>query len=147
MKKFPDLPPIWLFGHMGAALLLGQVPLGVFASPPATTLGRALVALGLGVVIWSAWWFWRKRTAIEPGHRPTALIVEGPYRINRNPIYTGMLVILFGFALTVGTVPALLPCISFPLIITARFIRDEEAGLREVFGSAAEDYVARSRRW
>jgi protein-S-isoprenylcysteine O-methyltransferase Ste14 len=61
------------------------------------------------------WWFWRKKTTIEPHHTPTALIVEGPYRLSRNPIYLALLALLAGYVLRLGSLG---PC-SCPLPITS----------------------------
>ena len=147
MSRFPDLPPVWFVGHLVASYVLGLIPFGDISGEGSILMGRAIIVLGIMLIGWSAWWFWRKKTTIEPGHTPTTLIVEGPYRINRNPIYTGMLLVLVGFAITEGTVLALLPCITFPMIITSRFVEGEEDALREAFGEEAESYIARTRRW
>lgn len=141
----PDLPPVWLAGHMAAAWGLANiVPLWRFDAGPA---GRLVIALGLALVLWSAWWFWRKRTPIEPRHTPRALIVEGPYRLNRNPIYTGLVIILAGWALGLGALSALLTVPILPWVLTRRFIAPEEAALHAAFGREAERYLARTRRW
>ena len=102
---------------------------------------------GLALVGWSATWFLRRRTSIEPRRRPEALITEGPYRLNRNPIYTGMTTCLVGWALWLGSPLALVPAAAFPLVITRRFILGEEAALRDAFGDDAAAWFASSRRW
>jgi len=141
-----DLPPVWLAVHVAAAAGLDAVaPLLRFDVGPWP--GAVLCAAGFAVILWSAVFFGLKRTPIEPRHAPKVLIVEGPYRINRNPIYTGMLGILAGAGLLLGSLGALLPCLTFPVLITRRFIENEEAALRDAFGDAAEAWIARSRRW
>jgi len=141
----PDLPPLWLAGHMAAAWALARwLPLWRFDAGAA---GRVVIVLGVALILWSAWWFWRKRTPIEPRHTPRALIVEGPYRLNRNPIYTGLVVILAGWALSLGALSALLTVPVLPVVLTRRFISPEEAALRAAFGAEAERYLTRSRRW
>ena len=141
----PDLPPVWLALFALVAWGLGRwVPLIRFDVAP---LGRILIWAALALIVWSAIWFWRKKTPIEPGHAPKALIVEGPYRINRNPIYTGLAVILLGFGLNQGALTALVPAVAFPVLITRRFILPEEAMLRGAFGEEAEVYIAKTRRW
>lgn len=145
LKGFPDLPPVWALGvwlaqQAGARWL----PLAAF---DAGWIGGALVAGGLALILWAAIWFRRKRTPIEPHHRPKALIVEGPYRINRNPIYTGLAIILVGTGLNAGALSALLLAAAFPIIATRRFAIPEEAGLRAAFGAEADRYIAATRRW
>ncbi|MEM8869990.1 MAG: methyltransferase [Pseudomonadota bacterium] len=145
LKLSPDMPPVWLALFALVAWALGRfVPVVTF---DVAIVGRIAIWLGIAIIVWSAFWFWRKKTPIEPGHAPKALIVEGPYRINRNPIYTGLAIILLGFALNQGALSALLPALLFPLLITRRFILAEEAMLREGFGAEAECYIGRTRRW
>jgi len=91
-----------------------------------------LAVAGVVLVVWSALWFRRVQTPLDPRDTPTALVVEGPYRINRNPIYTGMTVVLLALALYLGAVSALISVVIFPLIIDLRFVRREERVLRAV---------------
>ncbi len=144
MKGFPDLPPIWAIGAALAAWLLATyLPIVTFPRG----IGRFFIIAGLGLILWSAWWFRKKGTPIEPRAKPRALIVEGPYRINRNPIYTGLILMVLGYAIGLGAVSALLPAIVFPIIIHRRFVLPEEAELRETFGPEAEAYFRSTRRW
>ena len=144
IRGFPDLPPIWAAGMaLGAWALAWTVPLAALPSAPAWPS----IAAGVGLILWAAWWFRVRRTTIEPHRAPRALIVEGPFRVNRNPIYTGMTLILFGWAFLLGAASALLPAALFPLLITRRFIPGEEAALRQAFGAEAEAYFAATRRW
>jgi protein-S-isoprenylcysteine O-methyltransferase Ste14 len=110
-------------------------------------MGLILAGAGLALILWAALWFLRKRTPIEPHHAPKALIVEGPYRINRNPIYTGLVLMLLGWGLWLGALSALAPAAVFAAVVDRRFVRSEEAALRSVFGGEAERYFAATRRW
>ena len=145
LKGFPDLPPIWALGiYLLQRAFAAWLPVVRFDAGRAGTI---LIAAGLGVILWAAVWFWRKRTPIEPHHVPKALIVEGPYRLNRNPIYTGLAVILIGTGLNAGALTAVLAAALFPVVITRRFAIPEEAGLRAAFGAEADRYIAATRRW
>lgn len=146
MKGFPDLPPVWLLGSAVISWLLARlIPVVVLDLP--SWLGWALVALGL---IWAgsaAGLFLQKNTPVEPRNTPSVLLVDYHFRINRNPIYTGMTVMLLGWAVVLGAITAFFPVLAFPIIITRRFILDEEKALRDTFGQQATDYLGRSRRW
>lgn len=145
MRLSPDLPPIWTAALAALAWALARwVPILRFDLDP---LGRVVLWLGVALILWSAVWFAIKWTPIEPGHKPKALIVEGPYRLNRNPIYTGLVLVLAGYALGLGALSALLPVPVLPLILTRRFIRSEETALIDAFGAAGRDWIARTRRW
>lgn len=147
MKGFPDLPPIWF------VLFLG-LNWGIASSIPGLTPGAllngiswVLIGAGLGLILWAAIWFWRRKTTIEPHHSPTALIVEGPYRLSRNPIYLGLAVILLGAVIGRGQPLCLALVPLFIWILNARFAVPEERGLIEAFGSEAEAYLQATRRW
>lgn len=148
MKGFPDLPPLWLFAFMAAAWGIAQaVPPSGANSDLMRIGGRICVGVGLGVIFWSAWWFWRKRTTIEPHHTPGTLIVEGPYRLSRNPIYLGLVLILWGYSCGLGSVLALVLTPIFIIVLTRRFAIPEERALVEAFGAEGEAYLAATRRW
>lgn len=146
MKNFFDIPPVWaLAAGISSWLLAMLIPVLTVQIPLLVSI--LIAALGFAIAGWSAIWFLRKKTTIEPRHVPSTLITEGPFRINRNPIYTGMALVLLGFAFWLGDIVALIPVIIFPIIITRRFIKDEETQLRKAFGTDADAYIAASRRW
>ncbi|RMA43263.1 methyltransferase family protein [Rhodophyticola porphyridii] len=148
MKGFTDLPPIWLAGFLFLAWFLARaLPLVTAFGPVFRVAGGVMALAGLALIVWSAIWFARKKTTIEPHHDPQVLIVEGPYTYSRNPIYLGMLMILTGFVLWLGVLsPVLLP-VLFVAVLTRRFIEPEEERLIGAFGLEARRYLQRTRRW
>ena len=144
-RDFPDLPPVWAAGTLGLQCIAAWlVPIRGFA---ADRIGWFLVAAGLGLVGWAALKFRRHRTTIEPRETPAHLIVEGPFRINRNPIYTGIALAVIGGTFIWGGPAGMIVAALYPLLVTRRFILPEEAALRAAFGEKAESYIARTRRW
>ena len=147
-RDFPDIPPMWALGVLAVQWGLSRVlPVVRIDGAATTALGWALVAAGFGLALWAALWFRRKRTSIEPRDRPTALIVEGPFRARRNPIYTGMALVLIGAGLLLGALSSLVAAFAFPWIVTRRFVLGEEEALVAAFGEQARRYLARTRRW
>lgn len=146
MKGFPDLPPIWAFAVAVLAIFLSRVFPIIFLPTPAI-MSWILITAGFVLIIWSAIYFLRKKTPIEPHHTPTTLIVEGPYKVSRNPIYLGMFLGLLGVAFWSNTLVALLIVVFFPFVITVRFIAQEEATLRAQFADEAEAYLSSTGRW
>lgn len=148
MKGFPDLPPLWLAAFMALAWAMAQyVPLLSTPSGTLRGLGIAVAIAGFGVVAWSALWFARKRTTIEPHHTPRTLIVEGPYALSRNPIYLAMLMILTGQVLWQGSLSPVVLLPIFLIILTRRFAIPEEQGLVTAFGEEGRAYLQATRRW
>jgi protein-S-isoprenylcysteine O-methyltransferase Ste14 len=146
MKEFPDLPPIWFLGCGAVSWLLARwLPVAALDLPD--WIGWTLFGLGFVWAGSAAALFLKRKTPVEPRMTPKILLVDYHFRVNRNPIYTGLTIMLLGWAIVLGAATAFLPVLAFPVIITRRFIRDEERGLRDAFGGRAEDYLGRSRRW
>jgi len=148
LKGFPDLPPIWLALFLSLTWLLATyLPLVTVFGPVLRAVGWLLMLAAFALVGWAAYWFWAKRTTIEPHHDPGRLIVEGPYRLSRNPIYLALLAILVGYVLSKGALsPVPLP-VLFHWVLSRRFVLPEEAALRRAFGSEAVRYLQDTRRW
>jgi protein-S-isoprenylcysteine O-methyltransferase Ste14 len=116
--------------------------------PGARTLGWALliagfVAIGLPGIIALR----RAGTSPNPRRPTTALVVTGPYRFTRHPLYLSMTIIYAGLALAVNAVVALvlLP-VAVALIDRGPMVR-EERYMEQKFGDAYRAYKARVRRW
>lgn len=143
-----ELPPVWLVAFMAAGWWLArELPLLSFESAASLWIGRALIAAGLGLMIWSAVHFRRAKTSIIPRETASALVTGGPYRFSRNPIYLGDLIILFGWGISLGALSPLLIAPLFVPVINARFIKGEEAMLRREFPDAFAEWSATVRRW
>ena len=123
---------------------------------PIIALGKpfdiALAMLTIVLVIGSVWFAsaairtlgkqWSIAARLVEGHK---LITEGPYRIVRNPIYTGMFGMLLATGLAISHWIGLLIAIIVFAIGTAIRVRSEERLLRGAFGEEFEEY-ARSVR-
>lgn len=148
MKGFPDLPPLWLALFCILAWFLGtELPIYSVASPGLRATGAVLSVLGLCLIAWAAIWFHRSGTTIEPHHTPSVLILDGPFRFSRNPIYLGMAMILTGLVLWYGALSAVILPGIFISVISLRFAIPEENRLIETFGDDARAYLERTRRW
>ncbi|NHB85534.1 isoprenylcysteine carboxylmethyltransferase family protein [Tessaracoccus sp. HDW20] len=76
----------------------------------------------------------------------TSLIVTGPNRLTRNPIYLGFAGLLTAHALWRATPAALLPVAGFVAALTPQIGHEEEALLTR-FGDDYGSYVRRVPRW
>ncbi|HVX81061.1 MAG TPA: methyltransferase [Devosiaceae bacterium] len=111
-------------------------------------LGVLLIVAGLALAIWGVATFRIAGTQLAP-HAAThrALVVEGPFRYSRNPIYLGLLLILVGLPLTAGNALQLLAPIIFFFAIDRLYIPYEESTMARQFGAEYEAYRQRVRRW
>ena len=83
---------------------------------------------------------WAVAARLVEGHK---LITEGPYRIVRNPIYTGMFGMLVAAGLALRHFVGLIPAVVLFAIGTVIRVRSEEKLLRGAFGQQFEDYAKR----
>ncbi|NIO84348.1 MAG: hypothetical protein GTN53_27945, partial [Candidatus Aminicenantes bacterium] len=77
----------------------------------------------------SARLFARAETAIRPFEESTTLVRSGMYRVTRNPMYLGMVLVLLGIALILGSLSTFLLIPLFAWLIQSLFIVHEEAML------------------
>lgn len=148
MVKRVIYPPIWLVFGLVAIFALNELMPGMrFTSSGFQILGGVVIFLGLLLLLLAGGLFKRAGTDLVPFKNVSALVTTGIYRLTRNPMYLGMTAILLGCALTVGAALALLVPPVFMVIIELRFIRPEEAMLRELFPEDFPQYCSRVRRW
>jgi protein-S-isoprenylcysteine O-methyltransferase Ste14 len=83
---------------------------------------------------------WSLGARLIEGHK---LITEGPYRLVRNPIYTGMFGMLLATGLAVSHWVGLLIAIVVYAVGTVIRVRSEEKLLRGAFGAEFDSYARR----
>ena len=127
---------------LGVWLLVGPVPAWLdrrwlpYGSPLAW-LGLALLALGLGWTVWARRRLgreWSGRVTLKQDH---VLIQDGPYRLSRHPIYTGILAGFAGTALALGRWRGL---VAFVLLLVA-FLRKSVAEERLLAARFPDQYA------
>jgi protein-S-isoprenylcysteine O-methyltransferase Ste14 len=141
------MPPVYLLAAILAMIALHMLLPGGSLPPLWRWLGLAPLLGGLLLGALAARLFRRHDTTIKPGQVSNRLMVEGPYRFTRNPIYVGMVLVLAGIALLLGAAtPWLIPLV-FVWLIASNVIPVEEVMLEERFGREYHDYRERVRRW
>jgi protein-S-isoprenylcysteine O-methyltransferase Ste14 len=148
VRKTKMLPPIWFLLCLIVMFVLHLlVPIARLVPEPWNWLGVIAIIAGVALAFTSAGLFRRHGTGVVPFSPVTHLVLDGPYRFTRNPMYLGMVITLSGAAIMFGTLSPWLPIPLFAWWINHRFIAQEEVMLEEHFGA---DYVAfkkRVRRW
>ncbi len=146
---FRILPPVAL----GVPLAVGLVITAAVGDPISIEgsvtrwLGGVLAVV---FVLWNGWTLWvmaRNRTAILPGGATALIVQSGPFRLSRNPLYVGLVVLDVAVALLAQSFWAL---VFVPIGVLALWwgaIRPEEHYLSGKFGPEYEEYRARVRRW
>src|SRR6266481_7716539 len=104
--------------------------------------GLGLVGLGLALVLWCLVTFaFVGRGTAAPFDPPRKLVVVGPYRFVRNPIYIGAVVAMLGAAMFLGSGWLLLYSLVVLIVTHILVILYEEPHLRGVFGQPYDDYL------
>lgn len=137
--------PVWL-GTLGLYLLRPELLAPVTLTLPVGLrwVGLAVAAAGVGLLAWvhqslGVWFSHRLR--IREGH---ALIMVGPYKTVRHPMYTAFLMISGGLFLASALLPIGVVVLGGVIaVIWSRTPREEQL-LTEAFGDEYRRYVART---
>ncbi len=145
--RVPRIPPFLLFvaaaaGQHALARSRRVTPASAVAAAP---LGAAAGWLGVG----SLREFLRWRTSVNPHDvsAPSVLVVTGPNRVTRNPMYVALAALLGAHAIVRRSVAAAGPAAAFVVLIDRSQIPAEEAALHAAFGADFEQYRASVPRW
>jgi protein-S-isoprenylcysteine O-methyltransferase Ste14 len=143
-------PPLIYAGGFAAAYGAHRLlPIRLWGEPAPveSLLGWGLLVAGVLLAVSAAYLFRRAGTTPNPAKPASALVIWGPYRFTRNPMYVGMTTLYFGAALLLNDP---WPLAFLPVVIALvqrRVIAREEAYLERKFGDAYRAYKARVRRW
>ena len=144
------------------ALVLG-LPGDLGLPGPVRLLGLGLIGYGIGMLAWvvrfrgagamlrSTWIMLLKlsrQVSLEvPAGRTEPLVVAGPYRLVRHPLYSGVDGLAFGFAVLGDRPWAYLAAFLLALWFAVVLAPFEERELRALFGHAYAEYMGSVRRF
>jgi len=146
--RFP--PPLVYAGGFAAGYGAHRLlPLRLWPEPTAvqSLLGWGLLVAGVLLAVSSAFLFRRAGTTPNPMKPTSALVLWGPYRFTRNPMYVGLAVLYIGGTLLLND---LWPLAFLPVVLALMqryVIAREETYLERKFGDEYRAYKARVRRW
>jgi protein-S-isoprenylcysteine O-methyltransferase Ste14 len=138
---------------LAAAACMGALhrwlPLGHWIAAPWSRLGAFPGAVAIAIVVAALRSFQRARTTVNPmdPSKATQLVTDGVFRISRNPMYLGLLLLLTGWALWLGSASVWLVPPLFAITITLLQIIPEERALGRLFGAQYLAYRDSVARW
>ncbi len=142
------LPPTYFLGAIFLALLCHyMVPLHQFISFPWCLLGLGPLVIGVALNLLADQAFKQHDTTVKPFETSTELVTRGVFNISRNPMYLGMVLILFGIAFLLGSVTPFTVTLALAVLLDRMFIRSEEQMLEATFGEQFRQYRKEVRRW
>lgn len=151
-----------MFRHLLSILLLPFVvtvviPTVILSSTNVTTpsensllvfAGGLCLFVGFCLFGWCVWLFARVgKGTLAPWDPTKNMVAVGPYQYVRNPMISGVALILIGDALLWGSVAVGVWAGVFILINHLYFLLSEEAGLEKRFGEGYRQYKANVPRW
>ena len=115
---------------------------------PLGLLGLLALTLGVTFYLWCAWDFASAgRGTPAPIDPPRMLVARGLYRVVRNPMYVGVLLILIGESIIFSS----LAILQYTLVVWLMFhlfvVFYEEPTLRKKFGATYDEYRKSVSRW
>ncbi|MFD6812657.1 methyltransferase family protein [Enteractinococcus coprophilus] len=138
-------PPVLAAVAFGVQILLSEKR----ASSKGSRIAGAIIGGGAGLLMGGAVLeFRRYHTTVNPETLDTStLVVSGPNRLTRNPMYLGLAGVLTAHAVWRRSWPALIPVALFAAVIDRTQIPAEEAVLQQRFGIEFKRYRAVTPRW
>ena len=123
----------------GALALRWPIPITVsgLASVP-------MMAIGVGITAWAVFHFLKVKGTPVPFNPPPTLVESGPYKYARNPMLTGVFLLLFGIGFAIRS-PSLV-LIFTPLYVLANVWELKEIEEPELLRRLGEDYLAYRKR-
>lgn len=145
------IPPV-IVGFMTAALSWAAakaLPRFDISGPGLRFAAAGCAVAGAVVSLMGIAAFRRAKTTVNP-MKPgsaSALVATGIYRVSRNPMYLGFLLILIAWAAFLGNAISLLVPAAFVLYMNRFQIQPEEKALAASFGDQYAAYKSAVRRW
>jgi protein-S-isoprenylcysteine O-methyltransferase Ste14 len=142
------IPPlVYLVGVVIGSLVNIWLPTKVVPGPVAWVIGGVLMLCGAVLAASAIFTFRSVSTTVRPDRAASRLVIAGPYKITRNPMYLGLASVYLGIAIAEQS---LWTFILLPVVLTIilrRAIKPEEAFLERRFGEDYTRYKAKVRRW
>lgn len=138
--------PLFPLSAVLLAELLDRYVYDAHFAPPAF-LGWTLIALGAALAYWAHEHFVARRTPAVPWVSPRRIVSDGPYRLTRNPMYVGFLIIQAGIGCLRHNplyLALLIPAWAF---LHWGVVLREEPFLLKKFGAPYQQLLDSTRRW
>ena len=129
---------LWFCFHVFLALtVFGDLWPPIEAYIPRHWVGGVLIISGL-TICFAGMWAFRSMTKVT-GRETKLLVVNGVYRLSRNPQYLGYGLVILGFVIGYWSSTAWMGVIGYALLVYAT-IKIEEQHLEQVFGDEYQAY-------
>ena len=139
-------PPLVFIAALGIGWFLNWL-IPLLMPSPWHIAGSILILTGFSLGSWGYQALRRAGTAVRPDRPVTTLVMDGPYRYTRNPLYIGLTTMYLGITLSTGVLWLLVTLLPVLAMMHWKIVRREEQFLEAKFGDTYGTYKARVRRW
>ena len=147
-RKILYFPPSYfLLGIL--LMLLGRelYPILPIASQTLIDHSWFFALFGIGFIGATCWQMWLAQTAISVFQQSNQLLTRGIFKRSRNPMYSGLALLLVALVIRLGDWSGLIGVVFFVICIQFIVLPYEEAKLRREFGEEFENYKKKTRAW
>lgn len=110
--------------------------------------GILIMCVGIFVLLWCVRDFYKSgKGTLAPWDPPKKMVVVGLYRIMRNPMYAGVLLLVLGWGFYFQSMILALYAVILAVGFHVRVVRNEESWLKSQFGIQWEMYQKEVNRW
>ncbi len=130
--------------------ILNSICIPIIKDAPAafTAIGPVLYVIGISMQLYTTYLFWKYAQGTLAPWQPTQkLVIRGLYKYCRNPMITGVLLMLAGEALFFNARGIEVWTCMFFMMNTMFFIFKEEPDMLARFGDAYHEYKKHVPRW
>lgn len=111
-------------------------------------VAAAVVCVGTMLLLWCVREFYvAGRGTLAPWSPPIRLVISGPYRLTRNPMYVSVLTIVAGWWVLWGSRMLIYYALGTLTAVYARVLWIEEPWAARTFGTEWDAYRVRVPRW
>src|SRR5688572_6851226 len=120
----------------------------VVREQPPHAIGAVPFAAGMALLVWAARDFLvRGKGTLAPWDPPRHLVISGPYRYSRNPMYVAVTLILIGWSIAYLSLTVAAYTVVLMLAFHLRVVIADEAFLATAYRDEWNRYRARVPRW
>jgi protein-S-isoprenylcysteine O-methyltransferase Ste14 len=141
-------PPVVALLCIVLAYVLGRLlPLPFGMREALRNIGLLLAFVGFLLGLAAFVEFRKALTTLDPHGSSKQIVTSGIYRLSRNPIYLGFLLMVVGIPLTSGSYWGIVLAPFYVMLMDHLVIQYEERYLEKKFGKTYTSYASRVRRW
>ena len=139
---------VWLWTWVALSVRVYDRRYALALTPSLELPGALLMAIGAVLVLSCLLGFiFRGQGTPAPFDPPEVLVVAGPYKYVRNPMYLGAWLLLAGTGLYLRSGSMVLFSLVWIGAVHLLVVLLEEPGLRRRFGASYQDYCRKVPRW